>query len=341
MKCYLHRRPFTLESGEVLPEVRIAYHTYGELSPQRDNVIWVCHALTANSDVADWWPGTVEPGRFLDPGRWFVVCANILGSHYGTTGPLSIDPATGEPWYGRFPQITVRDMVRCHRLLADHLGIRQAELLIGSSIGGFQCLEWAVMEPGFARRVALIATAVRSKPWAIAFNESQRKAIETEPPIGPPTTDPGARGMAVARSVALLSYRGQPAYDKTQDDPAAHDKREGYRATTYQRHQGEKLRRRFNAYSYYRLTQAIDSHDIARGRGGDEARVLAGIRARCLVVAITSDILFPPAEHDLMRRAIPRASYRLIDSDFGHDGFLIEHEQLDAIIREFMTQPLD
>lgn len=267
MEFYHHYQEFPLENGMTLPKLTIAYHTYGTLSPQKDNVIWVCHALTANSDVADWWPHTVEQGKFLDPAQYFIVCANILGSHYGTTGPLSINPRTNRPWYGTFPEITVRDMVECHHLLAEHLGIRHVKMLIGSSIGGFQCMEWAVMYPDFAERLVLIATSARSKPWAIAFNESQRMALETDPTFGDEDDNAGSKGLAAARSIALLSYRGQTAYDQTQDDTDASAKTSGYRVCSYQRYQGEKLKRRFNAYSYYRFTQAIDSHNLGRERG--------------------------------------------------------------------------
>ena len=156
-KLYHYPHPFTTEGGYTFPSLDIAYDTYGEINAERSNIIWVCHALTANSDVADWWTHTVEEGSFLDPTKYFTVCANFLGSHYGTTGPLSVNPATGEKWYGDFPLITVRDMVRVHQLLAEHLGITRVKLLIGSSIGGFQCLEWAVMQPDFAERAAFIA----------------------------------------------------------------------------------------------------------------------------------------------------------------------------------------
>lgn len=333
---YHYQQEFTLENGKTLPELTIAYHTYGSLSPQKDNVIWVCHALTANSDVADWWPHTVESGKFLDPERYFIICANILGSHYGTTGPLTVDPRTNRPWYGTFPEITVRDMVACHHLLAEHLGIHRVKMLIGSSIGGFQCLEWSVMYPDFAENLVLIATSARSKAWAIAFNESQRMALESDPTFGEARDDAGGAGLATARSIALLSYRGQTAYDQTQDDPEAGTKISGYKACSYQRYQGEKLRKRFNAYSYYRFTQAIDSHNIGRGRDSVE-KVLGGIRSRCCVVAISSDILFPPSEHDILRKNIPGAEYHLIDSDFGHDGFLIEHKKLNQIILNFLN----
>lgn len=328
--------PFRLECGAVLPELEIEYTTYGTLSPEKDNVIWVCHALTADSRVADWWPHTVEKGRFLDPERWFVVCANFLSSPYGTTSPVSLNPATGRRYGADFPMITVRDMVAAHRLLAGKLGIERVELLIGSSIGGFQAMEWAIADPGFARRVALIATTVRSSAWAIAFNESQRMAIEADQTFHTDSPDAGAAGMAVARSIALLSYRGAEAYNATQTDPNG-ERLEGFRATTYQQHQGRKLRERFDAHCYYRLSQAVDSHNIARGRSSAE-EALRCIKSRALVVAITSDILFPPSDHTVMVENIPSAEYRVIDSPFGHDGFLVEYEQLDSIIKEFMNR---
>ncbi len=334
-QTFFYDKPFVLESGEVLPSLTIAYDTFGTRNANDSNIIWVCHALTANSDVADWWPHTVEAGCFLDPDKYFTVCANFLGSHYGTTGPLSINPATGQPWYGSFPQITVRDMVRCHQLLATHLGIKQVELLIGSSIGGFQCLEWSVMEPDFARHAAFIATSARTAPWVVAFNQSQRMAIEVDPTFGSPSPDAGAAGMAVARSVALLSYRGPEAYNKTQEDAQPENTMFDRHVTTYQIHQGEKLRKRFNAYSYYRLSQAVDSHNLARSRGSLE-KVLSGIKAKSLVVAITSDIFFSPADHRELIDYIPGVRYELIDSEFGHDGFLVEHRQLNDIITNFL-----
>ena len=337
-KSYLHRSPLTLESGAVLAEVEIAYDTFGELSPERDNVIWVCHALTANSDVADWWPHTVEQGRFLDPSRYFVVCANFLGSHYGTTSPLSINPATGEKWYYDFPRFTVRDMVKCHQLLAKHLGIERVKLLIGSSIGGFQCMEWAIMEPDFAERVALIATTTYTEPWAAAFNESQRMAIRLDKTWGERRDDAGIDGMAVARSIALISYRGGAAYNATQQETQRWEEASfERRAHSYQQYQGEKLRRRFNAMSYYRLSEAVDSHNIARGRGSIAA-ALSQIKARALVVAISSDILFPVEAHQPLREHIADVEYHLIESEFGHDGFLVEHDKLNSIIQNFMNR---
>ena len=336
-QTFFYNQPFELECGAVLPSLSIAYDTFGEMNAERSNIIWVCHALTANSDVADWWPHTVEEGCFLDPKKYFTVCANFLGSHYGTTGPLSVNPATGEEWYGDFPLVTVRDMVRAHQLLAEHLGISRVKLLIGSSIGGFQCLEWCVMQPDFAEHAAFIATTPRTKPWASAFNESQRMAIECDPSFGERKAEAGLGGMATARSIALLSYRGGMAYDKTQEDATPDEVSFERRVLSYQRYQGEKLRRRFNAYSYYRLSQAVDSHNLARGRGSLE-EVLKQIKAKSLVVAITSDILFPPSDHKVLIENIPSVEYHLIDSDFGHDGFLVEHEQLNRIILDFLNK---
>ncbi|MBO7315335.1 MAG: homoserine O-acetyltransferase [Alistipes sp.] len=337
-KLYRHNAPFKLESGEVLPSLEIAYDTFGELNEAKDNVIWVCHALTANSDVADWWPHTVEQGKFLDPERYFIVCANFLGSHYGTTSPLTVNPATGKKWYYDFPRITVRDMVACHQLLAKELGIERVKLLIGSSIGGFQCMEWAIIEPEFMENLALIATTTYSEPWAAAFNESQRMAIRLDPSWGEERDDAGLDGMAVARSIALISYRGGAAYNATQQElsnplEASFDRR----AHSYQQYQGEKLRRRFNALSYYRLSEAVDSHNIARGRG-TIAEALSRIKARTLVVAISSDILFPVEAHTPLREHIADVEYHLIESDFGHDGFLVEHEKLNTIIQKFINR---
>ena len=336
-KSYRYNVPFILESGEVLPEVDIVYDTFGELNEAKDNVIWVCHALTANSDVADWWPHTVEEGRFLDPTRYFIICANFLGSHYGTTSPLSVNPATGEKYYYDFPRITVRDMVRCHQLLARHLGVERVKMLIGSSIGGFQCMEWAIMEPDFMENLVLIATTTCSEPWAAAFNESQRMAIRLDKSWGERRDDAGIDGMAVARSIALISYRGGAAYNATQRElDGGEDVSFERRVHSYQQYQGEKLRRRFNAISYYRLSEAVDSHNIGRNRGGI-AEALRAIKARTLIVAISSDILFPPEAHTPLREYVNGAEYHLIESEFGHDGFLVEYEKLNEIITTFIN----
>lgn len=328
---------FRLESGECLPELRVAYHTYGSLNAEGSNAVWVMHALTANSDVADWWPHTVEKGKFLDPDKWFVVCANVLGSCYGTTGPLTPLPPDGKPLYGNFPRITVRDMVEVHKLLADHLGIKRIHTIIGSSLGGFQALEWLVSEPDIAERAVLCATDYQCRPWLAAINKSMYMAIEADPTYGEPRPDAGRKGLEAARAIALLSYRSHSGYDATQaDDPQRQDPFER-KAHSYQAYQGKKLADRFDVYSYERMCRSSDTHDISRGRG-TYADALGKIKAKCLVIAVTSDILFPPEYHKEMASMIPGAKSGMINSEFAHDGFLIEHEQLDRLISEFVNE---
>lgn len=331
-------RPFPLQLGGELPELDIAYHTFGRLNAAADNVVWVCHALTANSDVADWWPHTVETGCFLDPDRWFVVCANILGSHYGSTGPLSVNPATGEPYYGAFPRLTIRDMVNAHRLLADALGIGRIHAMVGSSVGGFQAVEWAVMEPERFDSLILIATAAKASPWAIAIDETQRMAIEADPTYGEPRPDAGMNGLAAARAIGLLTYRGGSGYNITQQDPEGDDviPRTKLRPCSYQQYQGLKLCRRYNAYSYMTILDAFDTHDAGRSRGGLDA-ALSRLTMPTKVIGITTDMIFPPAEMRRLTAQIPGATYDEIASEFGHDGFLVEHERLNQILNPFIT----
>lgn len=319
-----------MERGGSLPSLEIAYSTFGTLSERRDNVVWVCHALTANSDVADWWPHTVETGRFLDPARWFVVCANIVGSHYGSTGPLSKNPSTGEPYYGGFPALTIRDMVNAHIRLAEHLGINSIHALIGSSVGGFQALEWAVKEPGRIENLILIATDSRVSPWVAALNQTQRMAIAADSTFGTNREDAGRKGLAVARAIGLLSYRGASGYNLSQRNRTDQEDFT-HRAHTYQTYQGKKLCDRFNAYSYITILDAFDSHDIGRGRGG-ESEALKRVKAHTTCIGITTDILFPPERMKELNEAIPGSEYFEIESEFGHDGFLVEHEQLNRIL---------
>lgn len=329
-KQYIHDKPFALELGGVLPQLTIAYHTYGTLNEARDNVIWVCHALTANSDVADWWPHTVEEGRFLDPTDNFIICANILGSCYGTTGPMHTNPATGRPYYRDFPCYTMRDIVDAHRVLADALGIGRIKMLVGSSVGGFQAVEWAVTEPERFERLVLLATDAKASPWTVAIDETQRMAIEADPTFFEDRPDGGMAGLSAARAIGLLTYRGGSGYNLTQQ--TADEAYTGiHRASTYQQHQGDKLVRRFDAYSYYAILRAFDTHNVGRGRGG-VAAALSRISCPTLVVGVTTDILFTPAEMRALAAMIPGAEYREIRSEFGHDGFLVETDQLNAIM---------
>lgn len=328
--------PFPLECGAVLPSIRLAYHTYGKLNPNGDNVLWVCHALTANSDVADWWPETVVDGGLLDPTRYFIVCVNKLGSPYGSTSPLSIDPCTGEPYYLDFPQVTVRDMVRSYSMLRHVLGIKRIKMIIGGSTGGAQAMEWAISEPDLFENLSLTVTLPKATPWIVADSEAQRMAIECDPTFYERSPQGGGRGLAAARAMSMLIYRNSVAFNTTQHD--SDEKLTGFRAASYQRYQGEKLRMRFNAHCYYRLLQSLDSHDVGRGRGGIEA-ALAGIKARTVVMSVDSDIMFTPAEVEQMASLIgPNgADYRVLHSDYGHDGFLIETPAITAILKQYLA----
>lgn len=332
-----YRKPFQLERGGSLPYVKIAYHTYGTLNAQRDNCIWVCHALTANSDVAEWWPNTVVPDGFLDPDKYFIVCANILGSCYGSTGPLSENPETGEPWYDEFPKLSIRDIVKAHILLADHLRIFSIFSLIGSSVGGFQAIEWGVMQPERFRSMVLIATAPYASPWTIAIDETQRMAIFADKTYGEKRQDAAQDGLAAARAIAMLTYRGGKGYNLTQQDTESLEEvPEYHRACSYQRHQGNKLIKRFDAYSYVSILDSFDTHNIGRGRESVE-KALGRIKCPVLCVGITSDMIFTPEEMRSFSAYIPKAIYKEISSQFGHDGFLVEHSLLKTIIKDFFS----
>ncbi|HVB02312.1 MAG TPA: homoserine O-acetyltransferase [Chitinophagaceae bacterium] len=334
MKKFHWPHPFTLESGEVLPELQIAYHTYGNYAPSQDNVVWICHALTANADPAGWWKGLVGEGRVIDPSRHFIICANILGSCYGSSGPNIQDPRTGLPYYLHFPAITIRDMVAAHILLRKHLGIERVGLIAGGSMGGYQALEWALAEPGRIGRLFLLTTGARESAWGIAVHSTQRLAIEADQTWNLDRPDAGNLGLRAARAIGMLTYRNYHTFVRTQSDPD-YLKLDHFKASSYILHQGNKLVNRFNAQSYWLLTKSMDSHNIARGRADSLEKVLATMYQPTLIIGITSDILCPPPEQLLLRDHMPAASYHEIDSGYGHDGFLIEHEQIGSILKDW------
>ena len=317
-----HLPDLLLESGETLAGVHVAYRTWGQLNAERDNVVWVCHALTANADVLGWWPGLFGPGCHFDPSDWFIVCANVLGSCYGSTGPLDADPTTGQARFQHFPLLTIRDMVAAHEALRQELELTDIHTLIGGSLGGQQALEWAVQRPDLFDNLVVIATNARHSAWGIAFNEAQRLAIEADSTYATGQPGGGDEGLRAARAIALLSYRSYSAYAETQTDPDDQLLRE-HRASTYQRYQGDKLVSRFDAYSYVALSRSMDTHHLGRGRGGVPA-ALARIGARTLVLGITSDVLFPISEQRELTSHIAGSMYAELDSHFGHDGFLLE-----------------
>jgi len=333
MRQLKYNQPFNTEAGDIFPDLDITYDTWGVLNKNNDNVIWICHALTASSDAEIWWPGMIGEGLLFDTSRYFIICANILGSCYGTTGPLSINPKTGKPWLHDFPVITVRDVVNVHEILRKHLGINKIHTIIGASIGGYQALEYSIMYPDIIQRLVFIASNSKQSPWAIAFNESQRLSIEADPSFFENDPEGGKKGLKAARSIALLSYRTAFAYNKTQEEDSD-DKLVSYKASSYQAYQGDKLVNRFNAWSYYRLTQLSDNHNTGRGRGGIK-NALRKVKARTLCVGIKSDILYPVSEQKYVAANIRDAEYSEIDSFYGHDGFLIETETVTEVVRKF------
>ncbi|MFK7785333.1 MAG: homoserine O-acetyltransferase [Crocinitomicaceae bacterium] len=326
--------PFQLESGEQIENLEIGFHIYGKLNPAKDNVIWVCHALTANSDVLSWWEGLFGEGKRFDPNEHFIVCVNSLGSCYGSTGPKS--PGFNKrPLLDQFPFITTRDMARVNDELRIILGIDKIALLIGASLGGQQAIEWSILNPETHEKVAFIATNARHSAYGIAFNESQRLAIFSDASYGNGRIEGGRQGLIAARSIAMLSYRTYESYSKTQTNPGNH-KVEEFLASSYQNYQGQKLADRFCAYSYVTLSRAMDAHNAGRDRESIE-QALGLISAKVLVIGITSDRLFPLEEQQFLAKHIPNASYSEIQSEYGHDGFLIETEQLEIVLSKFLT----
>lgn len=331
---YQNKGEFILENGQTIKNIQIAYHTAGILNQKRNNVIWICHALTANSKVEEWWPNMVGEGLLFDTSKYFIICANVLGSCYGTTGPLSINPQTGDPYYHEFPLITIRDMVNAHELLRNQLSIRNIYKLVGASIGGFQAIEWSIMNPALIQNLVFIASGAFASPWNIAFNESQSLAIHADPTFRNNHDSAGLKGLKAARSIALLSYRNAAAYNITQRETEP-DKLDSFKAVSYQRYQGDKLIKRFNAFSYNTISKAFNTHNVGRNRGGVE-KALAKIKAKTLLIAISSDILFYPEEIKLIHRQIKNSEYFEIESFYGHDGFLIETKPITELIRNFV-----
>jgi homoserine O-acetyltransferase len=316
-----------------LPKLKIAYHYYGEYTPGK-KVAWVCHALTANSDVADWWKGFVGEGSMINPNDYFIVCANIIGSCYGSTGPLSVDDL--DTGLDQFPLITIRDMVRAHILLRQHLGIEKIDLLLGGSMGGYQALEWAIMEPSVIQKMFLIATTAAESAWAIAIHTAQRLAIEADPTWKDDNPNAGAKGLKAARAIGMLTYRNYGIFKEKQTD-ADPEKMDDFKASSYINYQGDKLVNRFNPYSYWLLTKSMDSHHLARGRGGDLMATLASIQTPTLIIGIKSDLLCPLAEQAFMEAHMPNASLVAIDSMYGHDGFIIETAQITTHLKAWLN----
>ena len=350
----------TLESGGRLGPITVAYETYGTYNGA--NAVLILHALTGDSHVAGryrpedpkpgWWDPLVGPGKAFDTERYFVVCSNVLGGCQGTTGPASLDPATGLPYGPDFPVVTVRDMVQVQRALVERLGIRRLLAVAGGSLGGMQALEWAVQFPDQVAGSIPIAANARFHAQGIAFNEVQRRAILNDPAWQGGRYYPGpgpAAGLAVARMVGMITYRSLESMEEQfgrqvrrgGEDAPWQDFDPHFSVETYLEHQGEALVRRFDANSYLYLSKAMDLHDVSRGFPSHEA-ALARIRARMLVVGIRSDLLFPPQQQrgltqDLLKAGVD-ARYLEMDSPWGHDSFLVDHHLLAPTIRDFLEE---
>ena len=326
-----------LESGRVLLEPTLSYRVFGNMLVNESTpVIWVCHALTANDDPFDWWPGLFGENDLFNPDDYTIICVNMIGSCYGSVGPLSVNPETGEPYFHDFPSVTVKDNAKAFSKLADKLGIDQIDMLIGASLGGQVALQWAVLEPERFRSATFIATSSEHSPWGIAFNHSQRLAIEADPTWGLPNEESGIEGMKVARGIALLSYRNYQSYGTSQSR-SSDDDFFSYTAHSYQEYQGEKLAKRFNAISYHRLSQTMDSHDISRDFGSVE-EALARLEMPVLNISMEEDILFPPSEQIRIARGVKNGEHVTIPTEKGHDGFLIETEKLSKVLGEFTSK---
>ncbi|MCP3993138.1 MAG: homoserine O-acetyltransferase [Actinomycetia bacterium] len=327
--------PIILESGETLPQVRIAYRTWGRPRP---NATLVCHALTGSADADDWWADLFGPGRALDPEQDYIICANVLGGCYGTTGATSRAHGAFEPFGGAFPEVTIRDIVHNQARLLDHLHVETLDLVLGGSMGAMQVLEWAILYPDRVTAIAPIAAGPTQSAWGIALSEAQRQAIKADANFAEGRYALGAgpaQGLAAARTMAMISYRSPHNFESRFSREKAEE--DTYEVQSYLRHQGTRLVDRFDANTYLTLIGAMDSHDIARGRGS-VASVLESIRQPALVVSVSSDGLYPATEVADMAAHLPNGELHEIDAPQGHDAFLIRVEELNGRLVDFIER---
>ncbi|MGA2015421.1 MAG: homoserine O-acetyltransferase [Opitutaceae bacterium] len=358
---FRHSGPFAFRSGQTIEGFTLRYETYGAMNATRDNAILICHALSGDHHCAGWhspsdrkpgwWNNLIGPGKAVDTRRFFVVCANVLGGCQGSTGPSSIEPATGRPYGIRFPFVTIPDMVYAQKLLLDRLGVAELHAVMGGSMGGMTALMFAMEYPQFTRRQVIMASTANESAQAIAFNEVGRQAIMQDPAWnnGEYPRDGGPRvGLAIARMMAHITYLSDAGMDRK----FGRRKRESaggeaytfdaqFEVESYLRHQGESFINRFDANSYLYITRAIDQFDPARAAGSLE-QAFAPVQAESLVVGFASDWLFPPEQNRAIAlallRAGKRASYAELATDLGHDSFLLESEELYALVRGFLER---
>ncbi len=351
LQLYTSDAPLKLESGESLGPVDVAYETYGSLNNSGTNAILVCHALTANTHAArayegdsGWWDGLIGPGKAFDTDRYFVVCPNILGSCYGTTGPASINPKTGNRYGPAFPFISVRDIVRVQHDLLRRLGVQRLATVCGSSLGGMQVIEWGILFPEFCATIIPISTAARQPAFCIGLNVAARKAITNDPTWNHGFyADQPAEGLSLARMIGMLSYRSVEEFEERFGQervngtlhPESH--LPFYQVESYLQHQGKKLPERFDANTYITLTGAMDHHDVTRDRG-ELMPLLQSLKVRTLSLGVSSDLRYPTRFQRELASHIPGAEYAEIRSPHGHDAFLIEFDQLNRIIGTFLSK---
>jgi len=366
VNIFKSKESFIFESGASIPEIEIAYETYGELNEDRSNAILVCHALTGSAHVTGaarypdfmiqhtpllksingqtpgWWQELIGPGKVYDTNKYFIISSNVIGSCYGSSGPLSINPVTGSKYGPDFPQVTVRDMVKAQKLLLDHLDVDQLLLATGGSLGGMQVLEWALTFPGNVKAVIPIATSAQHSDWAISLNHLARQAIINDPQYNDGHySSPPEKGLSLARKVGMISYRTDQnfnnrfGYERKGTQKEIFDASNIFQVESYLNYQGKKLVGRFDANTFINLSNAMDLHDISRGRGTLQD-ALGMISQPTLCIGIDSDILYPAREQKKIAAGIHGARYAEIESVYGHDAFLIEFEKMDAIITPFL-----
>lgn len=322
---------FALETGGKIEQAVIAYHTYGKLNEARDNVILICHALTANSDADDWWHGLFGKGDVFDWDKHFIICANNLGSPYGTSSPKQEQTQGGERYGMDFPFFTIRDTARLHIELLDHFRIDSIELLIGGSCGGNICQEIAFAWGERVKNMALLCCAARETPWAIAIHEAQRIALQSDVSLYEKTDDAGLAGLKACRAVAMPFYRTPASFSLRQQELDLNIVR-NFRAASYINYQADKFIKRFDAHCYYHLLMALDTHNMGRGRESIEL-ALSKITANTVVIGFDTDFLVPKTEQQFIAKHIPNAEYIEIKSLFGHDAFLIEIDDIRKSIK--------
>jgi homoserine O-acetyltransferase/O-succinyltransferase len=350
--------PLKLQYGDKLNHVTVTYETYGELNASKDNAILICHALTgsahaagiytngsvAENTVPGWWDPLIGPGKPVDTEKHFVVCSNILGGCYGTTGPTSLNPATKEPYRLSFPRYTMRDVVEVQKRLMDKLEIASFKSVLGGSMGAMQVLEWAAMYPERVRSIIPIAIGARHSAWAIGLGEVARRSIMSDPAWqnGNYAQDQQPEtGLGLARAIAMLSYRSFESLESKFGRERVSDARAltdvSFKIESYLSYQGVKLVKRFDANTYLYITRAMDDHDIAEGRG-KLSEVLRKMKMPALVMGINSDLLYPETEQKELMEYLPNAQYARINSPHGHDSFLIEFPQVAVRVRKFLSQ---